>query len=198
MSSLINNNYQENIHNNEHSKIFDVKSIGPGGWYMIHLLAANAITYEDRLSCLFMFKVISTKFICLSCREHFREYCEKDSPEQYCADNKQLFYWTWKCHNNANLLTNKTIFSYEEAEALYLDPNLECKSGCGNQNNIETNPITTYQMYNIDDKITLSPYVASTQYVNQNNTYQDNNYYQNLSTNQTHLLRKKLPYRMRR
>jgi hypothetical protein len=71
--------------------------------------------------------VYRTAFTCATCREHFNAYCAKNPPpsraSRYGRDGRgrreSAFEWTWKAHNNANLLTNKPLVELDVVRRWY-------------------------------------------------------------------------------
>jgi hypothetical protein len=105
---------------------------GPGIWWSIHTIASEAKNTESKNSFLAYVKIIEEKFPCKECRNHFKEYVDKNNPnsKKYLDVDKGLFLWSWECHNNANLITGKKIFPYTEAEKMYYSPEV-CTLACG-------------------------------------------------------------------
>lgn len=89
--------------------------LGPGCWYTLHLTAANAHTKNEKEAVLTIIKLYATKFFCPICEQHFREFLKDNPVDKYIKKENGLFRWSWKCHNNANRLTGKPLYSYERA-----------------------------------------------------------------------------------
>ena len=97
------------------------KYIGPGAWYTLHKMASCIRTQDDINAVLYLINLFRTELFCLECQEHFDSFCKKYPPDRYAKlqPQEKLFWWTWCAHNNANKLTNKPEFSYEEAYRIY-------------------------------------------------------------------------------
>lgn len=121
------------------SNLKDPKVIGPGIWWSLHTIAADANTPEKKLLFLNYLKIIKDKFPCLECKNHLNEFINKNNPNssQY-SDLKGLFKWSWECHNNANLVSGKKLFLYSDAEKLYYSPEF-CTTSCSS--NISNKPV---------------------------------------------------------
>lgn len=99
---------------------FESKQIlGPGSWFALHLMAFNAETNHEHKAVLFLIKLYSTKLFCGTCQKHFNEFIKNNPPKQSLREKGDLFYWTWKAHNNANELMGKQGISFNEAKRMY-------------------------------------------------------------------------------
>lgn len=112
------------------------KYIGPGVWYALHSLSANACKNptKENISAFYVFvEIIKTSFACNKCRLHFTEFCNMYPPIQFEKSQKKdaLFLWSWACHNNANTLTNKQLLEYEKAHAIHFNTQICMLEDCG-------------------------------------------------------------------
>lgn len=108
----------------------NIDRIGPGGWYMIHLMCAHAKTEEQIESVHNVLEMISKHFFCLRCRNHFRSnYINFPPPKVNKYD--ELFIWSVEMHNKVNVLNNKPIIEYREALEQYTGKDSTCTGDCG-------------------------------------------------------------------
>ena len=103
--------------------------LGPGCWYTLHLMAANAKTTMQKDAFIVLINLYKDNFFCEKCRQHFIEFNERDSPENHMNNNEGLFLWSWRCHNNANTLIGKQNMSYDDAKKLYFNSE-PCTAAC--------------------------------------------------------------------
>ncbi len=104
--------------------------LGPGCWYTLHLMAANASTDLEKNAVIVLINLYKKHFFCEKCRLHFIEFINLDPPENHINNDEGLFLWTWRCHNNANKLIGKNLMSYDNAKNLYFNTK-PCTSACG-------------------------------------------------------------------
>ena len=130
----------------------DPKIIGPGIWWFLHNKASLAKTKEQKKAFLDDINLLRQTFPCLECRTHLDDYAKKNPPEKYININKGLFIWTWNCHNNANSITNKSQFPYDDAEKLYFSPEV-CESFCSNTDHPPPPPPTVEKATPIPAKL---------------------------------------------
>ncbi len=109
---------------------FNINVIGPGAWYMLHLLAANAKTDDDIKGVHYAIETIANNFFCLRCRKHFTENREKFVPPNVNKYN-ELFIWTVEMHNRVNDLNGKPRISHREALSFYINGEAVCQGDCG-------------------------------------------------------------------
>lgn len=102
------------------------EKIGPGTWYSLHTICAEATTPKRKALAILFIEILSERFRCEICRRHFAQYVILDPPQQYVDEKEGLFLWSFRAHNNANLITGKREFSYEEAKSLYYGPGAVC------------------------------------------------------------------------
>ena len=104
--------------------------IGPGIWWTLHTLAADATTQEKIAFFMNYVETLKSKFPCNECRNHFITFCEANNPNISKNKEKGLFKWSWECHNNANIITKKPQMLYSDAEKLYYSNDF-CSLDCG-------------------------------------------------------------------
>ena len=114
----------------------DPRYIGPGAWSMLHLAAKRADveghtgrTGPRTSMFLGMVEMYRESFPCGDCRKHFDDFCKINPP--ILSDNKQMsaFHWSWRAHNNANIITGKPPVDFEVADKWWSHSG--CESGCG-------------------------------------------------------------------
>jgi len=93
----------------------NLKNVSTGTWYLLHLACSNVKTHKDRKAVLFLIKTLKHKFICGTCRQHFKDFIDKNPPEDY----EDLLYWSWLAHDNANRIANCKRISYNDFKKLY-------------------------------------------------------------------------------
>jgi hypothetical protein len=108
----------------------NIERIGPGAWYIIHLMSANAKTMVQIEAVHVVLKMISEKFFCIKCRTHFAENMKKFPPPKVNSYS-ELFIWSVEMHNRVNITNDKPVVSYREALDHYVGRNAECSGDCG-------------------------------------------------------------------
>lgn len=126
----------------------DIKSIGTGIWYMLHVLAINAVDDKSKEAFIITVNSLCNNFGCDHCQKHFRRFIDEHSFTDYwniITEKKEdigFFQWTWELHNNVNIKLNKQVLSLEKALLQYKS------SVCKNCNNSTTitipKPILVY------------------------------------------------------
>ncbi len=94
---------------------------GPGVWFVLHLLAINAINQNETIK---QIKFILHHLPCETCKEHALDYLSKFPIEDYketkvSNTNVGLFVWTFRFHNAVNYRHGKPQMSWEVAYNLY-------------------------------------------------------------------------------
>lgn len=115
-----------------HSKLHNPVYVGPGIWYSIHVLAANAKTQKEKEFTVKQIRIIQDNFPCQECKIHFGKYLENHPPEDSIKGSPEsLFLWTVNFHNAVNFRLGKPQISYEEAKSIYIEKSVFCvKSSC--------------------------------------------------------------------
>lgn len=108
----------------------NIDRIGPGAWYMIHLMSANAKTDTEIEAVHQILRMVENKFFCMKCRDHFSRNMSKFPPPKV---NKydELFIWSVEMHNRVNVLNDKPNVSYRDAMDYYMGPDSVCSGDCG-------------------------------------------------------------------
>jgi hypothetical protein len=115
------------------SKLHNPVYIGPGTWYTIHTLAAEAKTNEDKRDVIKHIRTLQRKFSCSDCKGHFGEYLATHPPEETLGASQSedsLFLWTVNFHNAVNYRLRKPQVSYEEAKSIYMNDSIFCSAKC--------------------------------------------------------------------
>lgn len=107
---------------------------GPPTWTFLHSITLNYPdnpTSEDKIHMKNFIDSLGNVLPCLKCKYNFKLHL-KDHPltEAVLDSKKNLIMWMIDIHNSVNKLTNKKIYSYDEALLHLLSMNEK-------QNNIE-------------------------------------------------------------
>jgi Erv1 / Alr family len=108
---------------------YTLNTVGPGVWYVIHLLAALG-----RLQILRdLLNILGNYFLCKVCRDHIKEVVNVPERPQPDVINYELFCWSVLFHNSVNRRKNTEeheskkapIFCKEDADNLlkFIIPN---------------------------------------------------------------------------
>jgi len=103
--------------------------IGPGVWWSLHTLAADATTPEKRAFLMNYIEIIKTKFTCDKCRNHFILFCNTNDISMI-KTNEGLFKWTYDCHENANIYAGNKRVDYNTVHKSYYTSDF-CSMDCG-------------------------------------------------------------------
>jgi hypothetical protein len=119
-----------------HDRLHNPKYSGPGIWFTIHTLAAEAKTDNDKKDVIKHIRCLQRKFPCAECKDHFGAYLEKHPPEETLGKAEDsLFLWTVNFHNAVNYRLKKPQVSYEEAKSIYTEDNIFCTAKCDEEEN---------------------------------------------------------------
>ena len=116
-----------------HSRLHDPKYVGPGIWFSIHMLAANASIPKEKEAVVKQIRIIQANFPCQECKGHFGKYLISHPPEETINDSNpdSLFLWTVNFHNSVNYRLGKPQITYEEAKSIYMEGSVFCmKQSC--------------------------------------------------------------------
>lgn len=111
-------------------ELHEPKYIGPGVWYMLHLLALESESSpEIKEAFPQMIDVLRQKFPCEICRKHLNK-AVRELPVRPHADLPHG-YWTWAyaIHDKANKRLDKVSPDIHEARRWFINPG-ECEN-CG-------------------------------------------------------------------
>lgn len=107
----------------------NIDVIGPGAWYLIHMLSVNSKNKEQINGFHEMINIIANNFFCTKCREHFNDNYHKYPPPKI-NDNNELFIWTVDMHNKVNNLNDKHLVNYRDALKIYGREGSTCNGNC--------------------------------------------------------------------
>ena len=105
----------------------DPRYIGPGSWAILHMAAKRADAISDFKPFLWLVDTYRQGFPCGDCRKHFDEFCTIN-PVTVTGRSDAAFHWTWRAHNNANILTKKPVLDYEVVNKWWTRGG--CATGC--------------------------------------------------------------------
>jgi hypothetical protein len=114
--------------------------IGPGVWYLCHLLAEKAALDPDSKekfdAAYVALDTLRENFICLECRKHMEEFCIKTKPEQFLKtssgkhDSIGFARWVFDLHEGANQHAKKSSEKYEDVSFFFRSSDTFCSSSC--------------------------------------------------------------------
>lgn len=133
------------------------KYLGPGTWYVLHTMAANAVSKDEKKAFLILVDILKTKLFCKKCQDHFNEFILIDNPSKYINTERGLFDWSWRCHNNANQITGKQLMSYEDAVELYYNTEICTAANCDEEEKKEPE-INQYSFIRLTGSHTDAPF----------------------------------------
>lgn len=114
-----------------HSKLHNPVYVGPGIWFAIHTMAADAKTDTEKKNVIHYIRKLQDKFPCGECKGHFGNYLEKHPPEETLGKGEEsLFLWTFNFHNAVNFRLKKSQLSYEEAKSIFYTDDVFCSAKC--------------------------------------------------------------------
>jgi hypothetical protein len=87
-------------------------------WKTMHIEAKLVTNQDQRQRFVDYIKYLYMNFPCGRCRNDIKRYMDRNQiPE--VTDDKTIFEWSWKFHNDLNKKLNKPIMSWELALELY-------------------------------------------------------------------------------
>lgn len=117
--------------------------VGPGNWFVIHTMAKRAgesgNPYQAKMAFWNHMKMLSETFPCITCRNHIKEYLDKNPIEPFwriidesTGQDVGLFKYTWIFHNIVNVRLGKPEMSWNTAYSMYYDEEESvCSLSCG-------------------------------------------------------------------
>lgn len=112
-------------------KLSDRDYIGPGVWFMLHLIAAHADSSKElKESYPYIVELLAQTFPCEECRGHFNKMIANFPAENFSAMRNGYFSWSYKAHSLVNQRLKKETPDYQETLAWFKNPTSDCKS-CG-------------------------------------------------------------------
>ena len=127
----------------------DPKIVGPGVWWVGHMLCETAVLDNTVNSFILAYKfivAIKENFPCIMCRDHIHEYCEKYDPSNFKPlydaegnltekhDAEGLALWFYNLHNSANEHSkSQGTEDYDDVVKFFRTDEGECdaKEDCG-------------------------------------------------------------------
>ena len=117
-------------------KMFDSKTIGPGIWYTLHILAKDCDSNHTPQIFIRILTLLVITFKCKICKLHAISYTEKNNPHDLIILKKQsCFFYINKFHNTVNLRLKKPVYSLNKSEKIY-------NSKCNSCDNLSDNEVT--------------------------------------------------------
>lgn len=130
------------MENTNHLKRYkNPKIIGPGIWFMGHLLAEDAVSsrnLDDFNSAYMFFLKLRDKFPCKKCKDHIEIYFNKNPIQKYAPTNTKkhdpdgLAKWFYGLHENANTFTGNKSEKYEDVQNFFAGLEF-CEDECTEQ-----------------------------------------------------------------
>ena len=130
------------------------KIIGPGTWYVGHLLCEKAAESKDPkdfdLAYGFIQK-IKMYFVCGKCRSHLNEYAMSNNPERFLdiKDAEGLADWWFDAHNNANQIINNPSEDRQAIKNFFRTSEGSCDLNCDTEEveNVNIIKISSANLY---------------------------------------------------
>lgn len=116
------------------SNFSNMKIIGPGLWFDIHVQAIKATT--DMLKNAFIINInnLQQNMRCGECQTHFAQHLLKHPLLPYWNIPDGFFVWSWNFHNAVNIRLGKPFVPYNEAYEFYSNSSLGICTNCGDNN----------------------------------------------------------------
>jgi hypothetical protein len=110
---------------------FDKDQAGPGIWYTLHLMAANAKDSGDITACLKLLDLLETKFFCERCRADMRAHRVATTEERKAIKNQQqMLRYTYDFHEAVNKRCHKDSVSWKDCKDYFLHDKKSCSGNC--------------------------------------------------------------------
>ena len=114
-----------------HSHLHNPKYVGPGMWFTIHTLSAQARTEKEKKDVIHHIRCLQSKFPCAECKIHFGNYLTSHPPEETIGKGPDsLFVWSVNFHNAVNHRLKKPQLSIEEAKSIFIQDDIFCTAKC--------------------------------------------------------------------
>jgi len=116
------------------SSSVNVQIVGPGIWYVLHKLSANAQTASTVKTFTDFLTFLAEYFPCEECRSHIQKFLMSHPLIEYkdivddSGKNIGYLQMTWFLHSLVNKRLGKPFFSFEDAKLLYFAES--CKEEC--------------------------------------------------------------------
>ena len=117
-----------------HARLHNPVYVGPGLWYSIHTISADAKTPEEKKWAIRYIKNLQHNFPCGDCKIHFGNYIDTHPLESTINGNEEaLFLWSFNFHNAVNHRLKKPQVSYDDAKKIYYTDSEFCMAGCSGE-----------------------------------------------------------------
>ena len=113
------------------ARLSDRDYIGPGVWFMLHLLGAHA-NNSPEIAAAYpeIIELIAQTFPCEECRAHFVKGIRSLPPEKFKGLHNGYFAWSHAFHKQVNDRLDKPTPGYAAALEWFRNPVSSCES-CG-------------------------------------------------------------------
>lgn len=113
----------------------DPSRVGPGAWFLMHVMAANAETREDKEFAIKQIRLLCNFFGCGKCREHCKKYITDYPPEDAIDVENGLFRWSVDFRNAVQRqLGRNNIYDYGIMLTIFTKPPPDvCIGDCDKQ-----------------------------------------------------------------
>jgi hypothetical protein len=142
----------------------DPNKIGPGSWFLLHLMAKYATTPVLKEAFIYNLDLLRTNFTCAKCRQHINQYLDEHPIRNYyyLKDNQGndigMFRYMWEFHNVVNLRLNKPHVSWQEAINNFTNlTSAICTGSCSGEHSPVSPIKTTTTMVRPISRIPVSP-----------------------------------------
>lgn len=109
-------------------KLSDRDYIGPGVWFMLHLLALHGETNQTlKQAYPEIIDLLREKFPCEECREHFIKMTDTLNIRESTQEKYSQFKWSYIAHKMVNERLGKETPAFENAFRFFSDPKSNCK-----------------------------------------------------------------------
>ena len=95
---------------------------GPLLWFTLHTLSFNypeKPNYVEKQQHLLFFESLKSLLPCSICRNHYKDFLQKQPISPYLDNKNSLKRWVLDCHNNVNKLSSKKIWTLKELDNYY-------------------------------------------------------------------------------
>lgn len=110
-------------------RLSDRDLIGPGVWFMLHLIAAHD-DKNEHLEKAFpeIIDLLKKFFPCEECRVHFNDLNSKIDVDTFANEQYSHFKWSYIAHKTVNERLSKETPSFEGALKYFSNPKSTCPS----------------------------------------------------------------------
>lgn len=111
-------------------KLSNSEYVGPGIWFVIHVMAYYARDMFSKLNFIQLISTICENHKCSECKNHCLEYMKLNPINEWFNWTSEdegdegdrdlgIFRWSWIFHNAVNTRLNKPLLSWKEALEIY-------------------------------------------------------------------------------